>query len=395
MSGLFDPHLMIFEPRLEGHHLTWLKYITEDFLNAGFKLTLAVDLRDEAKRRIFKHLSAYIDHVKMVSVFNQSGKLRHGDKLKAMVDCYMESGAREVFLTSMDEIASSCLRRAALGMFPHTLLQERINGIYFRPRFLENPKWPPGNAVKAKGFRRLCQDRWFKKIFLMDEYLHAQIKDRFFMPTFHFLPDPWSGDFSMDQKTARSTLDIPDNKIVLLHYGIGDKRKGLHLAVRALENEPPDSPFFLLCAGQLAKDQKNANGLRQLDRRGVAKILNRYITDEEEKICFCASDIVLLPYIDHYGSSGILSSATAAGKMVIASDYGLLARRIHEHHLGWLFPQGNVRELRKKIEAVLAFSPEDFSQFQKSAKKYAKTCSREAFTNALLKPFDIPTNRNL
>ena len=33
-------HLLIYEPRIEGHHLSWLRFITEDFLSAGLRLTL-------------------------------------------------------------------------------------------------------------------------------------------------------------------------------------------------------------------------------------------------------------------------------------------------------------------------------------------------------------------
>ena len=39
------PHILVYEPRVEGHHLGYLKAITEDLLGAGFRLTLAVDRR--------------------------------------------------------------------------------------------------------------------------------------------------------------------------------------------------------------------------------------------------------------------------------------------------------------------------------------------------------------
>ena len=33
------------EPSVDGHHVGWLRFITEDLLGAGFSLTLAVDTR--------------------------------------------------------------------------------------------------------------------------------------------------------------------------------------------------------------------------------------------------------------------------------------------------------------------------------------------------------------
>ena len=37
------PALLLYEPRVEGHHPGWLRFITEDLLSAGYPLTLAVD----------------------------------------------------------------------------------------------------------------------------------------------------------------------------------------------------------------------------------------------------------------------------------------------------------------------------------------------------------------
>ena len=49
-------HILIYEPSVEGHHVGWLRFITDDLLNAGFQLTLALDTRPEAMKRITKKL---------------------------------------------------------------------------------------------------------------------------------------------------------------------------------------------------------------------------------------------------------------------------------------------------------------------------------------------------
>lgn len=179
MSKSFQPHILIFETRVEGHHLSWLRYVTEDLLTAGFKLTLAVDWRPEAKELIQANLSNLMNKASIISIFNKAGKLRRGSKLKAIAECFYESGAQEVFINNLDDIISHCLRCASIGIYPPKPLQGRLSGVYFRPRFLANPTWPPGNIIKAAGFRRLCRQRWFKNIFLMDEYLFAAAKGRY------------------------------------------------------------------------------------------------------------------------------------------------------------------------------------------------------------------------
>ena len=384
MTKSSQPHILIFEPRVEGHHLSWLRYIAEDFLAARFRVTLAVNWRPEAKEFIQKQLSGLINRVLVISIFNETGKLHGGSKLKALAYCLNESVAQEVFINNLDEIASHCLRYASIGIYPPKVLQGRLSGVCFRPRFLANPIWPPGNIIKATGFRRLCRHNWFKNIFLMDEYLFADAKDKYTGAAFHYLPDPWAGNFSHSQKDARKALGIPSDRFLLLVYGIGDRRKGLHLAVRAMMESSPASRLFLLCAGKISKDRELLKGLSKLEKRGMAKVLDRYVSDSEESLCFCASDVVLLPYIKHFGSSGVLSLSAAAGKMVIASDEELVGKRIREHKLGWLFPSGNIESLKRCMDEATLLSTSEMNQFQQAALHYARSCSREAFRNALL-----------
>jgi glycosyltransferase involved in cell wall biosynthesis len=382
-----QPHILIFEPRIKGHHLKWLRYIAEDFITAGFKLTLGVDWRPESRKLICNELSSLIEKVKIISIYNKAGKFRKGSKLEALADCFSESGAQEVFVNNLDDIISHCLRLASVGVFPPKILQGKVSGVYFRPRFLINSVWPLGNLIKSIGFSCLLKRCWFKNIYLMDEYLFSNIQNRPRDKFFHFLPDPWSGDFSQPKDQARKILKIPLDKFVFLNYGIGDKRKGLHLVIRAMLEVSDESRLFLLCAGQISKNSEIRNGLDKLETSGRVKLMNRYISDVEEALCFCAADAVLLPYINHFGSSGVLSLAAGAGKMVIASDDGLVGKRVLEHKLGLLFSSGNTKALGKSMSQAMSLSQSDRDQFHNSALEYALSCNREAFRQALLAPF--------
>ena len=116
-------------------------------------------------------------------------------------------------------------------------------------------------------------------------------------------------------------------------------------------------------------------------------MINRYLSEKEERFSFCSADVVLLPYIHHYGSSGVLSRAAAAGKMVIASDEGLLAKRIREHCLGFLFQTENIHELQQCMTEAVLLNNEGLNHFRTASLHYATTCSREAFRNALISPW--------
>ena len=375
-------NLLIFEPRLGGHHLTWLRYITEDFLSYGASLTLAVDLRPGADELIEKGLANLRHRVNIVSAYDKNGNYRGGSKMAALLECFINSGAEEVFITNFDEIASNTLRLAAFGLMPPKLLRGKINGIYFRPRFIANAFWPPGNTLKAFGFTRLCRGHWLKNIYLLDEQLISKARKTWQNPDFHFLPDVWYGDYLLNKLKAREKLGIPADKFVFLNYGIGTRRKGLHIVIQAMQRGKLPGNAILLCAGEICDDRLLA-GLSELKNKGIAILLNRYISDEKEKLCFAASDIVLLPYVKHFGSSGVLSRAAAAGKPVIASDEGLVARRVREHHLGFLFQSGDPDLLLKDMKQTISSDTDKLASYQKAAKIYAESCSRPAFNKAL------------
>ncbi len=385
MSPDRNPDLLIFEPQIAGHRLTWLQYVTEDFLQGGFSVAWAVDLRTESKRVIQERLTPRFNGISMISVFDDQNTWRGGSKINSIAECLKISRAKYVFVNELDEVASNVLRKAAVGIFPPANLKGNLSGVYFRPRFLSDPLWPPGNVIKASGFRRLIEQQWFRHIYLVDEYLISSASMNY-AGNFHFLPDPWAGDYLCSLPVARQSINIPAEKFVFLHYGIGDRRKGLHLAVAAVERTAPDSRIFLLCAGQNL-ERSLLNRIEVLEKRGKAELLNRYVSDEEERIIFCAADAVLLPYIHHYGSSGVLSRAAASGRMVIASDEGLLARRVRENDLGLLFPTNDINALCECMTEASALDQKRRTQLQQNLFHYAKTCSRENFRQALLAPW--------
>jgi glycosyltransferase involved in cell wall biosynthesis len=379
-------HLLLYEPRTEGHHLGWLRFITEDLLSARLQLTLAVDLRPEKVTKVRDQLGELVSAVTLINAYDAAGR-HHGDgNAGSVAYCLRQSGADRVFLCALDEIASACWRRATFGILPPVELRGRMGGIYHRPRFMAAPVWSPNRWLKQIGFRRLMQQKWFRQLLFVDEYLAHDLQTLFHGAPIFFLPDPCPPGYDSDPIAARNKLQIPCDRKILLFYGTGARRKGLHLAIEAMLQLPPESPAFLLCAGQQNPSGKTAAGLAQLVRQNRAHLLDRYVTVEEEKMCFAASDAVLLPYLNHFGTSGVLSRAMSVAKPVITSDEQLLGRLTREHRLGLVFPSGNIPALRDCISQIAQLSATGVAPFAAAARDYAKTFSREAF-RALLKSF--------
>jgi glycosyltransferase involved in cell wall biosynthesis len=377
-------HLLLYEPRTEGHHLGWLRFIADDLLSANFQLCIAADLRPGARERVEQNLTGLLGEVKLFSAYDENGRRHLDGKARSVAHCLKISGAKNVFLCALDEIASHCWRGATFGFQPPLELRGRIGGIYHRPRFLEASKYSLDRALKIPGFNRLLRKNWWRQILFVDEFLAADLQKKNPSAPIFFLPDVCPPGYDSDALTARNKLEIPPDRKVFLFYGTGARRKGLHIAVEAMLRLPPDFPAFLLCAGQQNPAGKTAADLAQLVRQNRAKLLDRYVTVEEEKLCFAASDAVLLPYLNHFGTSGVLSRAMSAGKPVIVSDEQLLGRLTREHRLGLMFPSGNVSALAQCLRQVTQFSISDLNQFSVAAKNYAQTYSRAAFRAALL-----------
>jgi glycosyltransferase involved in cell wall biosynthesis len=121
-----------------------------------------------------------------------------------------------------------------------------------------------------------------------------------------------------------------------------------------------------------------------------AKLINKYMTTEEEKLSFAASDVVLLPYLHHFGASAVLSQAMAAGRMAIVSDEELSGRLTRDHGLGLLFPTGNVAALRECLREAALMEAARLATFSLAAARYAQICSRAAYREALIRAVLTP-----
>jgi glycosyltransferase involved in cell wall biosynthesis len=376
--------VLLYEPRIEGHHLGWLRFITEDLLSVGYKVSLALDTREASMRRIRGHMGDLLNGVKVISAIEKDS-----DKMdvQAVARCFRESNCDEVFLNSFDEIASSLFRNAAVGWMPPRSLRGKLGGVFFRPRFLLEEGFSLNSAMKNLGFANLIRQGWLNQLLFLDPLARENGLSRFPAAPFFLLPDPHPENFIVDRTEAHRHFNLPDDRRIFLFYGGAYRRKGQHLAVQAFRQLSAEAPAFLLCAGQQPDDPEIKAALSELVQRKQAAVIDRYVSEHEEKQLFAASDVVLLPYIGHCGSSGVLSRAAGAGKVVIASDEQLIGRIVRENGLGILFPSGDINFLQAAIQRALTSSEAQLSKWQTASRKFGQLCSRSAFRDALLCSF--------
>ncbi|HZL77935.1 MAG TPA: glycosyltransferase [Candidatus Limnocylindrales bacterium] len=376
--------VLIYEPSVDGHHVGWLRFITEDLLGAGFALTLALDTRPAAMKRIEGQMADLLPRVRIIPAIAEKSDEAKITSPAHVAACLEKSGAALAFLANFNDVASALLRRAAFGLMPDASLRGRFGGIYFRPLFINASGLSPNQALKKLGFRRLVQNGWLNPLLMIDPLLCGFAQKKYPGVPIHLLADPYPENFDADRAASRKQFNLPDDKFVFLFYGGGYQRKGLHLAVEAMLKMSAPGRTFLLCAGLQPKNEQLARDLETLRSQGRAEIVNRYVSVEEEKQLFAACDAVLLPYIRHRDGSGVLSRAAGAGKPAIASDEYLIGHVVRQYGMGLLFESGNVPELQNAIARAASANAEELSKWQAGAQAYAKNCSRDAFRSALV-----------
>lgn len=338
---------------MEGHHLVYVNALVDAIKSQGHRVTVSLPQNNGATReKLLSHGCRWVDRIEWVPWTGGLGPSMLDASSKIKDAC----GADEVFFACVDEWASGTLRRAALGLKPAASLRGLLSGIYVRPRPLD-PECHPrslGSWLKQRGWRRLDRDGWFRRIFVLDERLPAQQAKARGKCLVSFMPEP-TMEISMpfpSQAEARQQLRIPKKAFVFLHYGLGTRRKGLHHTIEAWRQLPAGQQVLLLMAGQA--DAEFSAALQELRNAGKAVLLDRYIGKEEEQLVMSASDVVLLPYVNHYGSSNVLNRAAAAGRMVLASDQGLVGYRVRRYGLGALCQHDDAESLRQAVTQLVA-----------------------------------------
>jgi len=371
---------MIVDTELEGHHVLWLCLTARVLLECQFSIVMVVNNNiDEVVIRIGQIDASLLSHVEIVgSPISEKTSVK--EYFREVFFVYQKHGADEILFNNFDTIASKLFRRTVFGYKPPGKLFGKVAAIYHRPRPFDDCQKGFGVRWKRWGLEKLVNDGFFSHIFLLDPFIVKEIGAKFSekMDIIH-LPDPWLVNSDLAQPLPELKLN---NNYKLLQYGVGDKRKGTDLLLNALAKIEEPLNITLVIAGK-QKDSRIYEKIRK-SRHNII-LIDRFITNAEEKFLFECADMVTIPYLSHYGSSNILSKAAQYKKPVLASDYHLIGRLVEEHGLGLVFKNNDIDDLANKLYKISDFK---FLNYQNNLKNYSKKCSFKYFSSILSTLFD-------
>lgn len=275
-----------------------------------------------------------------------------------------EHDCRRVFFAFLDALIEPLLTLGEGFPLP-------VTGIWFHPYALDRRyRWLPPIDKRLR-HRRNVHNRLrglpngliIERLFFLDPLATTALRRINGSISSAVLPDPWEKTPELDRSAARMRFQLPDDRIIFLHIGSSEKRKGLAdtLSVfeRFAEDPSMDERIMLLRVGE--NDRLNKSGRKRLEllaARDLVRMVDGFVPEADFIEYFAAADWILLPYRNFRHSSGILSNAIAANRPVIAPDHGMIADIVRNGQLGLLFSHGSPFALGMKIrEAAVADAP--------------------------------------
>ncbi|MFN3134705.1 MAG: glycosyltransferase [Candidatus Kryptonium sp.] len=163
---------------------------------------------------------------------------------------------------------------------------------------------------------------------------------------------------AIDRNEARKLLGIKPDEKVLLFFGYIREYKGLDLLLKSMNLILSKFPVRLLVVGEFYEDPKRYYKI--VEEEGIEDFVvfkSEYIPNDEVKVYFSASDLVVLPYVSAT-QSGIVQIAYNFNKPVIATNVGGLPEVVIDGETGFVVELSS----EKLAEAIIKFFDLDLGE---------------------------------
>jgi glycosyltransferase involved in cell wall biosynthesis len=375
--------LTYFEPLEEGHCTLWAQLILRAAAEDGRVTQLRLVTSANLARRLEAVVKATGLELKILSetqlaLLRQNQLSARGLAQWAAARSCLDDSKGQLFLPFFDHAAFGAAldRRGVAG---------HISGVIFRP---------PNAFNQAASLRRRLDSarRWVsyltarrkavRRLFTLDEMAPKAAVSRA-AGLLTFLPDP-APDLSLLQ--GRSSQLRTDGRKVFLLFGSLGQRKGIFAIIESLSQLPAArrAAMALRFVGRvLPQDRETFLARLEAARSTYSEMaiewLDNFVSEETlaQEVIDC--DVVLAPYQNHVGSSGVMFWAAAAGKPLIGQRTGLMGYQLERYNLGFATDTTDPRALAGALTRAL-----DGAGHRPSNKAFLRAHSPAAFTGTIL-----------
>ena len=390
------PHIVLFDLNAGGHHGQYVKQLTQYWCARTFRGRLSIMVTPSL-------LKKHSDLVELVKQCDRADiqELPECPPSGNLVQTSRMQG--HILKKSLNELRPTHCLLLDFDLFQLPLafglrfkFQVSISGIYFRP-FMHH-KDLVRFRIGLGDFARLMRKRsvlaaalrnpHLKYLFSLDPYFAEEYRSS--TARVLSLPDGVEPQVpSASPSETRRKWGVESGRRLAFIFGSLAKRKGVLQtldAVRLLSSENQTKLCLALVGTVAPADQKalmeRLDTLKKSSRVQLVEAL-RFVSDTEMINLFSASDLILLPYQRHAGSSGILVRAAQAGKPVLGSNYGLVGRYIRDFGLGIAIESTVSANIASGMAQWLE-SPKDFPFDAKRASTFGKHHTANRFSEVIL-----------
>lgn len=186
---------------------------------------------------------------------------------------------------------------------------------------------------------------------------------------------------AVNRVDLRRKWSIPEDKIILLFFGLIRPYKGLDVFLTALkESQFKNNEIHAVIAGEFYDSKEKYLNLIPADDKSRITLIDRFTTEEEAAELFKLSDALVLPY-KTASQSGLTADAIYAGLPVIASDLLGISSYITDGVHGLLVKPDDIISLSNTLFSITL---ENLKKLSANLPDLANTLSWPRFTSELL-----------
>jgi glycosyltransferase involved in cell wall biosynthesis len=363
---------LIFEPDVTGHHLQHVRHLAEALLAIGcrVRVEMQTDALSHAEYKV--HLAALEPHIELILTLH-TPRANLLSARRAVIRQLLESLALRrpdwVYIPYADgltQVAAIEGRLHGNGPFQRVPIEAQI----MRGRY-GYPNRSLIDALNASANRWLTRRNPWRVTHVLDPFALRALEPLPSADAFRLIPEPVEPLPAIDRVAARTALGVPTDGRYLAFVGVLHLGKGIDLLLGAFARAKLAADDRLLFVGKAAPATRKFfdEQYDALLRQGRVVIVDRYATDHELHCGFLAADIVAVVHPRQIGSSGTLVRAAAAGRPVLASDFGWIAWATRAFGLGATINVSDVERYAVAIERAF-----------ESCGEYRPSAAAEQFT---------------
>ena len=192
-------------------------------------------------------------------------------------------------------------------------------------------------------------------------------------------------DGRIPQREARRRIGLPEDGVVLLHFGALHPGKDIETVLGALKGVPD---VRLVCAGRASL---SVNLAHLVEREGLeSKVIVRdsYIPEAEKPLYFASADAILLSYKrDFVQTASMLLEAARYGLPAVASDVGELGELVRRYRIGMLFTAEDPESLQDALARFLSSTRVERQEMRRNCEKLCDDFSLDSWAGRCLSVF--------